>query len=795
MAVFTESFNKAGSSVLGPDLTWTKITGDAEVYSNKWRNVTQAADVLTRAEHDVGSVDMYAQAYIDWTSWGNWSIYARMNSTTWTGYCLAGNNVDVEGVRLFRVVNGNFTLLGQATFATNENTPYLYRIEVSGGATPTIVVRVDGVQLLSVADTDAPITTGQRGALGAYAAATQVQWDAFETGPLSATGGPLTVSVAVPTLAIVSMMSAASATGTANNISITLQPLAIVSTMVPPAVSGSAAAPNTTIDDEGQVAIPTLQSEIFVNLETESGFTLDSDIGGTPSANGYVIGAGLIGSLGLIPTGSFVLNGLDIITDELGGSITDEGAGVVSADGSYVAALSSVAILDETGQQILADTLPSPTVFVTLQSLNIVSSMSAFAISTVAPLPPGSVGIVLQPLAIFSSMGVIAQLQQATITHATPGAPIYYTSLIPPQIIQDASLAGMTRITSRLQILNSDNTVYMNDLDVEAGTVTVSLDRDERRTIDLTIYDPDSVLDHYYGGLWYDKIIVPYRGITYKNHIWEAPMGRFLIDRISEPDFPHVVSISGRDETKRLLLEKLTFATTFTAAQAPEDVIRTIATNAALTDPRRLNLTPTGKTLGRDYTFERGTSRWEIIANLAEAFSQEVFFDPSGYLVLRPFSDPTITPTTWLFNTGSSTANLASFTKSADDSRLFNHVVVVGESTNHLPVTGEAKNTLPGSPTRVDLIGQRTYPYDSKFVSTQAQADELAATLLTVMSLESYEITFSAIVASWLEVGTVVTINDPEPWTGQPTQFLLTDLTIPMGLGTMSGTGKRVLKV
>ena len=60
------------------------------------------------------------------------------------------------------------------------------------------------------------------------------------------------------------------------------------------------------------------------------------------------------------------------------------------------------------------------------------------------------------------------------------------------------------------------------------------------------------------------------------------------------------------------------------------------------------------------------------------------------------------------------------------------------------------------------------------------------------MSLESYEITFEALVASWLEVGEVVNIVDPEPWTDQPIRFLLTNLTIPIGLGAMTGTGKRV---
>jgi hypothetical protein len=35
MAVYTESFNKADSTTLGPDLTWTEISGDLTVASNR----------------------------------------------------------------------------------------------------------------------------------------------------------------------------------------------------------------------------------------------------------------------------------------------------------------------------------------------------------------------------------------------------------------------------------------------------------------------------------------------------------------------------------------------------------------------------------------------------------------------------------------------------------------------------------------------------------------------------------------------------------------------------------------
>lgn len=655
-----EAFTKANSTTLGPTLTWTEVIGNAEVFSNKWRNVTNNSDLYTRAEHDCGSADMYAQAKVDYTSSGSWILCARYSSSAQTFYMAVGNNQSSEGALLIRVVAGSETQLGSyATVATSEGVQYLYRIECNGSQ---IRVLVDGAEVINQTD-PSPIATGQRGGLGAFAPATQIRWDDYEHGSLGS-----------PTLVNLSTFDTVTTFGTPFTWpGITLDPMATTTTFSSPAVS--------------------------------------SGSGG---------------------------------------------------------------------------------VFITLQPILIQTTIFAPTVSTtIAPPNQVTISITLQPIDIQTGFGTISILgtQPVVPTHLTPAVDILYSSAIPPEVIRASSLDAVTKVTTRLEILNGDGTIFMADFAIESGSVTVSLDRDERRTLDIALHDPDDLINYSPTGLWYDKILVPYRGIRYRNHVWEAPLGRFYIDRISEPDFPNIVTITGRDQAKRLLLDKLPYATTFLAAEAPEDVIRVIATNGGIT---RMNLVTTGKTLGRDITFERGTSRWEIIANLAEAFSLEIFFDPVGYLILRPFRDPSSTASIWTFQTGATVGNLASFTKSANDTRLFNHVVVVGQSTAQTPVTAEAENALPGSPVNIERIGRRTFPYESNFVSTLSQAQDLADTLLQVMALESYEMEFQALVASWLEVGEVVDIVDPRPWTNQPTRFLLTDLTIPLGLGPMSGTGKRV---
>jgi hypothetical protein len=66
---FTESFDTADSDTLGPDLTWTELSGDWDVVSNQTASTSNVADniaVPASPTHDLSSDDHYAQ--FDWVS-------------------------------------------------------------------------------------------------------------------------------------------------------------------------------------------------------------------------------------------------------------------------------------------------------------------------------------------------------------------------------------------------------------------------------------------------------------------------------------------------------------------------------------------------------------------------------------------------------------------------------------------------------------------------------------------------------------------------------------------------------
>lgn len=274
---------------------------------------------------------------------------------------------------------------------------------------------------------------------------------------------------------------------------------------------------------------------------------------------------------------------------------------------------------------------------------------------------------------------------------------------------------------------------------------------------------------------------------------WETQIGEFMIDRISEDHFPNEVQITGRDYTKKCMLSKYVQATQFTPGQTLEGLITSISGAAGIT---KRALPATGITVGRTFFFDRGVTRWDAMKEICSAYDYDIYFDATGYLVIKPYSDPSTTAPTVVVATGDDGV-LATFSKSTTDTRIYNSIVVTGESADATTpnVFAVAKNTNPLSPTRIAAIGERVYQYTSSFITTTAQAQAVADSFLAVHALEEFELGFESLMMPWLEVGDIMGFVDPNPAPGDPTEFLISSISIPIALGPMSAVGKRVTNV
>ena len=367
----------------------------------------------------------------------------------------------------------------------------------------------------------------------------------------------------------------------------------------------------------------------------------------------------------------------------------------------------------------------------------------------------------------------------------------------PPQEVVDAIEAETTDISYRCEIFESDCVTRFAggayDDRLLSGSVSLDYSRAERRTCGgLTVSNHDGALSVGPGSLWYDKVFKPVYTITYGGGLaYDFPLGMFVPDDLTQPHFPDVIVMSGRDLTRRALKSRFAVGTTFSAGSSPESIIGALASASGMT---RKSLPVTGLTTGKDFAFEADADRWTAMDTVAKAYDHDIWVDASGYLRMTPIQDPVTSPLVGNLRTGE-TGNLVTYSKKVGDARLYNHVVVVGDTSdaNTLPVWAEATNTEPSSPTNISRLGDITYRYTSSFITTTEQAQAVADSFLKIHALEEFSLEFGSLCYPWYEPGYIVSFDDPKTLT--TTRMLLGTLDIPIGLAGMTGTGRRVTLV
>lgn len=302
---------------------------------------------------------------------------------------------------------------------------------------------------------------------------------------------------------------------------------------------------------------------------------------------------------------------------------------------------------------------------------------------------------------------------------------------------------------------------------------------------------------HYQPNLWGDSTTNTLFGksigylYNYSPFIdYETQIGEFNIDRISDQWFPNQLKVTGRDATKKLLGSKFSNALTFAAGTDAATILAAVAANGGIT---KTLLNTVSQSLATDASFARADERWKAISDICQALNLEAFVNAFGYLVVRPFKDPVTSPVSLTLEAGQR-GNLVDYSKSSDDTRIYNHIVVSSDSSDASAglYFGEAKNEEPSSPTNIRDFGDRTYFYTSPFFTSNDQCKAYADSVLKTAALEEFELSFSSLVFPWLEAGDILNFVDPKEETDVPSRFLMTAFSIPLGLGPMTGTGKRV---
>lgn len=275
--------------------------------------------------------------------------------------------------------------------------------------------------------------------------------------------------------------------------------------------------------------------------------------------------------------------------------------------------------------------------------------------------------------------------------------------------------------------------LVLERLPVLGGRVEADESRLVRRTLELSIADPDGALTPTKAG----DLLHPLTGnrLRISRGILGSPLdplGVFLINRpkVRDSGFGPTLSLSGLDLARAVSRARWTDPYVVAAGQ------NVAAAGQALLDSRvaglRFNLSPTSRiTSLAVFGLERDNDPFKDAASLFEAIGHELFFDAAGVVVSRAVPDPAVDPVVASFVEGEG-STLLSVEHDLDADKAYNGVIVVGEGSGvGAPIRADVWDDDPDSPTYyLGAYGKVPYFLTSAFITSQAQALEAGQALL-----------------------------------------------------------------
>lgn len=324
------------------------------------------------------------------------------------------------------------------------------------------------------------------------------------------------------------------------------------------------------------------------------------------------------------------------------------------------------------------------------------------------------------------------------------------------------------------------------------GSVNQDVSRHVRRTFSAELANPDGVWtpDDESSPFYWSRLVKIERGVRTGGVEYYAPLGVFQIDAPTVNARSETLSLSGSDRLDRATGSEFTVPTVYVSGTSVGAVIRDILEDAGV-GTAQWSVDDDGSTLGRDRTYEVGDERLQTAMSLATSFSLDVFADASGWMQVRPKIDPQALALAWTFRAGADATHLG-LSKRWSRDRFYNHVLVTNDTSDiQTIIRSETSVTDPANPLRVSgPMGDRLYKYVSGMITTQAQADAVAASLLWEHALVEEEISLEHVANPLLEVDDAVYIEDVVTRTNDT--YVIRSLDLPIAAGAASLQVKKV---
>ena len=312
------------------------------------------------------------------------------------------------------------------------------------------------------------------------------------------------------------------------------------------------------------------------------------------------------------------------------------------------------------------------------------------------------------------------------------------------------TLRGSHTMAARCQVLTTFQTGTQptggTEVDIMAGQVVADATADVRSTLDLTT-DGTGMWPRYV-----DSLLAPYgneifaeRGIAFGNGTVEyVSLGYFRIEAPSQDDPPDgPIRIVAKDRMQAIIDARLTTPVQFLATDTYGAVVTQLITEVYPTATIEWDDATDTATLDRSLITDE--ARFEFLDDLVQSLGKIWYWDYRGVLVITDQPNPS--DPVWDVNAGAGGV-LVSASRSLSREGVYNAVVALGESVSAdaAPVRAIAIDGNPASPTYYyGRFGPVPRFYSSPFITSTAQAEAAAASLLSAQLGLPYAVDFAAI--------------------------------------------------
>jgi hypothetical protein len=334
------------------------------------------------------------------------------------------------------------------------------------------------------------------------------------------------------------------------------------------------------------------------------------------------------------------------------------------------------------------------------------------------------------------------------------------------------------------------------------GVVDVDVARGTRRTFTATLLNPEGIFapGSAWAGMFYvNRIVRLFRGVSFGDATEYVCLGTFMLDNVDiivERNMS-VVVMSGADLWKKVAKADLPHNVKYTAGTHVNAIIRDVAGACGVSE---LNLDPLDnrpaedRKLPKDRNYDSITKWGDLLRKVADTFGLDVYFDTFGTLVSQDTTTAQDKAVVWTFEPGTYEV-MSQLRSSYNDDILWNGVKVVGTGDKNVIYHSVVHDTDPDSVTNINRIGRRTYKRETDDVSTQGQADRLAARLFDLRCLRvRNELNIESVCLPFFEGNDVVRIIE-DVHSGTNTKSRLRVFSIPLTGSRQTLKTQRVVRV